>query len=47
MPTKDKAKKALKRTETDIERAGKDVEMKLKRGGEHLKADAKKLRKKI
>ena len=54
MPAKEKAKKALKKTEMEmakagkaVERGGRNVEGELKKGGSAIKKDAKKLRRKL
>jgi hypothetical protein len=47
MSAKSKATKAVKKTEADLSKVGKGAEKEIKKGGSALKADAKKLRKKI
>lgn len=47
MPVNEKVRKAVKKTEMDVERGGRKVRMEAKKGAEDVKKGAKKLRKKI
>ncbi len=47
MSAKSKVTKAVKKTEADLSKVGIEAGKEIKRGGSALKADAKKLRKKV